>query len=498
MRFFSLSPTARFIIALLLIAGFLFYGIFRVYAYTDVYEFLYHADRDQFIHVFVQGGRLFYGILNKCLLVETPSVQALSWLRLFGVVGLILAAIVLYHVLKRYLFDSLTAGLCALFFMLTPSASITGVWVATYQVGWGLAIALLAGCFATEFFQTSGWKKRLGFLLLAIALGVFSLMTYQPTYTAFIIPQLLLFLRAPAWKKTIGFFAVYFFIYIVYYAVHLTILDVFNLNALSRTGVTDEPFRKLQWFFRWPLKMVLEGNFIFYRNGWLKLVAVVFSAVSLAGVFAVIRTQTNAVRVIVIIGLGVFLFGTYIPNLISSDNWVSYRTLSTLYIFTLVLFFSGVTWLQQNFRYTNALTVALGILMVGNAWYNITRGFTDLQTREYAAVRMEVMRLIPELKHKEKLLFIMPSFDFVVREGLVRRVVSDEFGSLSSSRDWVPMPMVKQILREAGEKELEQNIKVIGVPDMMQLDSVDYHDGVVLHVGELFKAQDTGTPKEEL
>lgn len=349
MRFFSLSPTARFIIVLLVIAGFLFYGIFRVYAYTDVYEFLYHADRDQFINVFVQGGRLFYGILNKHLLVETPSVQALSWLRLFGVGGLILAAIVLYHVLKRYLFDSLTAGLCALFFMLTPSASITGVWVATYQVGWGLAIALLAGCFATEFFETSEWKKKVGFLLLAIALGVFSLMTYQPTYTAFIIPQLLLFLRAPGWKKTVGFFAVYFFIYIVYYAVHLMMLDVFNLNALSRTGVTDEPLKKLQWFFRWPLKMVLEGNFIFYRNGWLKLVAVVFSAVSLAGVFAVIRTQANALRMIVVIGLGVFLLGTYIPNLISSDNWVSYRTLSTLYIFTLVLFFFGYHMASAEF-----------------------------------------------------------------------------------------------------------------------------------------------------
>lgn len=140
----------------------------------------------------------------------------------------------------------------------------------------------------------------------------------------------------------------------------------------------------------------------------------------------------------------------------------------------------------------------MGILMAGNAWYNITRGFIDLQTREYAAVRSEVMRLIPDLKDKGNLLFIMPSFDFVVSEGMVRRVVSDEFGSLSSSRDWVPMPMVKQILREAGEKELQENIKVIRVPDITQLDSVACRDGVVLNVAELFKGQDAGTPKEEL
>lgn len=464
----------------------LFYPIFESYAYTDVYEFLYHAHNDNFIHVFIQGGRPLYGLLNKFLLTSISTVDQLQWLRLFGVAGLGLTVFLFFHVLNRFLLSKSSALLCSLLFLLTPSASITGLWVGTYQLGWGLAMALWGG-YSMVIALTNAESKKMWLMILSgVALGLLSLLTYQPAYTAFIIPGLIYLLKKVDLKKTIYFLGVYFSLYAVYYVIHNLILKLTHLQPLARTGLTDDPIGKLFWFFRWPIKMVYEDNFIFYNAAWQKLTVAVFFLLTLIAVFYLILNNKNRITIsIAIIGIIAFLFSSYVPNLLSSDNWVSYRTLSTLFMFKWVLVFFALNELQMRYRFTLLIVSVFSFLFIANAWYNINEGFVSIQADEFKVIKNEVDRLIPQMEEKDQLVFIMPDFEFLVKQDRVSRVVSDEFGSLSTSRNWVPMPIVKQVLREKNETELEKSLKVIMIMSSERTKLSEYPGAPVLDVEEL-------------
>src|SRR5690606_22823037 len=115
---------------------------------------------------------------------------------------------------------------------------------------------------------------------------------------------------------------------------------------------------------------------------WLKLVPLTFMAAAGFGAFVILRKADKVLGVVLVLGLVAFLFSSYIPNLISSDSWVSYRTLSTLFLFKLVLVFVGVEYLRHRFKLTYVVAVVVGLWLMANAWYVNTKGFTELQTEE--------------------------------------------------------------------------------------------------------------------
>lgn len=472
----------------------LYYPIFETYSYTDVYEFLYHARNDNFIHVFIQGGRPLYGLLNKFLLTSISTIEALSWLRLFGVFGLALSVFILFRLLEGSFNNRSIALLGALFFLTSPSANITGVWVGAYQVGWGLVMALLGGYTVIRALSASSNYKQWLMIIIGCLLGLLALLTYQPSYTAFIIPGLLYFLKHINVRSSIVFLVIYYAMYGVYYLVHNLILDLTALQPLARTGLTDDPIGKFFWFFKWPVKLVYEDNFIFYSETWRRWIVLLFEVFSVVSLYYLCLKKPYSKILLLFAGLWIFLFSCYVPNLISSDNWVSYRTLSTLFIFKTVLVFYGLNELQKRFRYLNFATAVFSVLLIANSWYNINIGFVSLQTEELRLIRQEVNNLLPAMKEKKTLVFIMPDFEFIAREGRVSRVISDEFGSLSTSRNWVPMPIVKQVLREQNETELEKKLKVIMILNHEKDKASEFKDAPVLNVEELF-AREQGTKR---
>lgn len=480
MKFNSFWPY----IVIIIVSILLFSGIMKEYAYTDVYEFLYNARNDNFIDVFIQGGRPVYGLFNKVLLTSITKVQELAWLRLLGVVGVILSTSFFFHLLHASGIYKGLALQCSLFFMFSPSASTTGSWMASYQVGWGLLMALSAGYFVTK---SLGSERTKGMLLggLGVIFGILALLTYQPTYTAFIIPGFLCFLKNRDIRGTSRFLGIYFLLYIVYFVLHKGLLIITELPSLSRASFTDNPMGKLKWFAEWPLKMVLQDNLIFYPEWCQLLVVGITVALAVSFLFILVYQKPVRVMALMVFFLTAFLFAAYIPNLVSSDDWVSYRTLSTLFMLKWAFIFWGLSHFSHRFRFIWMATIVIGLWFFLNSWYNINSGFIEIQTEEYRKIQKEVVRLKPEMEQTGQLVFIMPSYDFMARQGVVSRVVSDEFGSLSTSRDWVPVPMVKQILREI-EGESETRLKVHLISDSEEASLKDYEGVPVINVEQLF------------
>ncbi|MCB0487342.1 MAG: glucosyltransferase domain-containing protein [Cyclobacteriaceae bacterium] len=447
----------------LILIGFvvlLFHPVLQTYAYTDVYEFLYNSHNDNFINVFIQGGRPIYGLLNKFFFTKVSAVSQLFWLRLFGVFGILSTALLLFYILNQLLLNRLQALLCSLFFLCSPSASVIGIWAGTYQVGWALSSSLLGGYLLVIALSQTPDKSKWGLVALSFILTIASLLAYQPAATAFVVPGFILLMKTMDLKRLSYFLATYFTSFVVYFGIHKLILVFTNLSALSRTNLALNPIVRLEWFFTEPMADVLSDNFIFYSYGWRIVARVVFLIFALLS-FYFLPKGMPLKKVIMFVGLViVFFISAYMPNLISSDTWVSYRTLSTLFILKWTLVLTAVNKWEQWWKPSVIIPYVVGLFLLANAVYNINSGFVSIQSEEYQKVSAEVNRLIPSLRNEKKMIFVMPEIDMLEKLGTVRRVVTDEFGSLSSSRDWVPIPMVKQILVEANERQLADELEI--------------------------------------
>lgn len=454
------------------------------FAYTDTYEFLHNARNSNFINVFVQGGRPLFGWWLKAILVRLHTVDQLIWARLFGIAGIFLAAAMVFLIFKRWLNSISIAILGAFFFLTSPGATLAGLWVATFQLGWSLALGLMGGLLVSDSLDASnaGGKKNIQ-LACGVTLGLCSMFLYQPGYTAFLAPAMIAFLRSWNLRRVITFVSIYFLLYLAYFVIFKATIAISGLPPLERSGFTTHPILKLGWFVVYPFMMSMEDNSLFYPTAVQWFIAAVTLAVI---VFGIVRGQGEAssrtkwARTIL---LALFFVVAYIPNLVSSDNEAAYRTLSSLFLMKWILIINGTLYLPPLL--TRWLAGVAVVVVAANAWYNSMDGFVYIQSREYSLIRAEVLRLSPQLRANGRLVFIRPDFEFLADQGIVRRAVTDEFGNLSTSRKWVPGPMVRQILREQGDWQLEKSLHII------QLDSVNAqmeHEVATIDIGELYLA----------
>jgi hypothetical protein len=77
---------------------------------------------------------------------------------------------------------------------------------------------------------------------------------------------------------------------------------------------------------------------------------------------------------------------------------------------------------------------------------NVNIYFTGIQAKEYAALHKSFSTLI--ISENEKIVLIRPEHNLLQTSGYYNYSYSDEFGQLSSSRNWVPIPLLKQIIKE--------------------------------------------------
>lgn len=482
-------PTMWALIGMAAMFVILYLPIFKPFGYSDDYWFLYLSHQEGFLMGFVSQGRALQGLLFKAVLTQLPSIDMLWCTRLLGTAGVFCAAFILYRLLRKYVTGSLlaVAGLC--FFLATPSANILGFWSATCEVGWSLALSLLGGQLVVGALESSSRARSWGLSSAGIALGIVSLFTYQPGFTAFIIPGLLHYLRHNHLKRTLLFLGGYLLTYALYFILHKSILYVGEFWVDPRTAITGHPFSKIRWFLEGPVKMMLYDNFLFYPAVIRRFVAVLTILLMGAGFWFMIRGRS--LRGILVTGgvLTVFLFFTYIPNLASADPWISYRTLSSLFMFKIaIVTFSLDRLCRGRYRISLFAGVAMALaLFVGNSWFNINRGIIDLQTREYSLIREKVKSLVPELRKTKKLVFVEARAEFVADEGVLPWGVTDEFGLLSTFKDWVPEPMVRQILKQEGRTALEHNLEVIKITPENRDEIVNYKELPMISSETLFR-----------
>ncbi len=427
----------------------LYHGVIKTYAFTDAYEFTLNASNSNFIEVFLQGGRPLYGLAMKWSFMYVQNVDSIYLLRTASLLLAIGFSCLFYIFLRKEGFKSIDSLMMAVIILLSPSMSIKIVWSVLWIMPLIMTLAFFAG---TKLLQYQR-KGLLSDLIASILLGLVVLLTYQPIFTFSLIPIFINWIRGYE-KGLIKVGLIHVATYIVYYIIFRTYLFVFEVPPLERSGISLDILGRLQWFYSDALLRSITWNLLFQPNGirWIYR-SIVITLV----LFFLLKNSRFKPKGFLKLSafLIIFSIGAFLPNILSSDIWVSYRTMDALIFLPIIFIWYGLTnlslkkWLRYSLYF---IFLALSFAM---AFYNINNGFIAIQVAEYNAIDKKIASLE---ENTDALLFIPPPLKLVKDGKILKRVITDEFGRLSSSSSWVPEPMTKLMLRSNGKN---RNLELI-------------------------------------
>lgn len=453
MKFNFNKPVSEFpvliftVFALILGLG-LNYSLFKNYAYSDAYEFVWSGTESPvFINAFIQGGRPLYGVLNQWIFGSLiDGINDLKWLRMTsGIMSVLLSVQVFVFLLKKMNWSIVWSSIFSFSLLMLPSFTVYFGWSVTYEI----PIALNASFLGGTLFLSSITAPRLSYLKIftGVFLSVVALSLYQPAGTAFLIPFVIYYVHATRLiiKSVIQLAVFYCITFALYYALFQFVLKYSEIPPLERAGMNlgGLPKNIINFYFT-ELTPILGGSFILT----MKTVMYILGLILFLSFFLWQKLQTENVRngiFKMVFFLGILPI-SYLPNLLSVDQWVSTRVIAPAAIIVLFYQFFAVKKMIEKFSGFRYFATGLVVLFVIVGSYNQNVALAGLQAEEYKLVRSEVERVIDI--HPEKIQLVVSSRQLSPVLGILPRTYSDEFGIFSTAIHWVPVSIFNQIVKE--------------------------------------------------
>ncbi len=457
----------------------LYAGIFSDYGFTDAYEFLWSADKNPiFKHVFIQTGRPLYGELNQLIYgTLCNTVSDLKWIRLAALIGCILLSTQIFHLLLQLNFKKIEAGLFSLLMLAIPSVGIYVSWSAIYEIPWALNISFYSGVLLLKN------KQSIPKYVLALSLNIVALSLYQSAATAFLIPLVFTLItnQTTLFKLALRFGVFFAVSFGVYFLIFKLSLYLYNIPALDRADIeyANLPYRFFNFYLN-ELKNTFYGSAILLRSYLL-----LFVGTSLFLGFFILLIKKNKFNknfLLLLLFLLIVLPITYTPNLISPDTWKSSRTIGVTAIIVLFYQFYLLRSLSQNKAIVKYISLALALVFIIGNSLNVNNYFTSIAVKEHNALKAAFIKVLHT--PNKKILLVRPTEEYLQNAGFYKRKYVDEFGQLSSERDWVPVPLFHQIMLE----QHQNNYTLLNVVSVTQEEFIgDTDSTVVINLEEVIK-----------
>ena len=238
----------------------------------------------------------------------------------------------------------------------------------------------------------------------------------------------------------------YFVIYIIYYFCFKYSLRGYHIEASTRTELHFDILKKISFFFSGPFPQGFSINLLFYAGS-------IFSQVFYVLVFLiwlVITFKRNSPNEftgkIFFVAFILFLLALiYLPSMIAAENFPSYRT---LFVFNLAVFLMVA---ESLFSLAKREKVRKVFLVIAIAWVLIT-GFYTFNFQYINPLKKEysVLRNFFRENYKPSVtqVYFIRADKFLFSPQFHTKVYRDELGAPSTYRDWVPEPMIKQMIFE--------------------------------------------------
>lgn len=473
------STSGRNLLILWGIILLLFYPLlYTHYFYTDdIIQLKYYGKVADF-HMFTIEGRFLTESLFRHIFHSIDTIRQITRARLLTLLGWMVCVPVWYMVLLKITrkegLSNLLPFFTVLYLIASPPFCLSVSWASCMELYIANTAGLLAGYTfyrGIKYVDVSpdGIGKRMevppSTIAWTLLWGIISLFTYQNGYGCFLLPFLLHLLSKKEWSRTImAGLGIYFFTYLLYYAMFRWQMQFMHFNSAARTGITQDPLGKIGFFFSRPLAAAFRFTWIVREESpigeW------VYESIMAAWIllnFFLLRSRSFSFRLRYLIGIFCFLGLIYLPSLLAKENYASNRTLLGLDMAIFVLVFTTLLDVIRVEKYRRLTAVLLGIFFIFQAGYNFRYQFLGPVKKEYDQVRNYIETAYhPGITH---ITFIRPPQKlFHDRYGV--NPCWDEFGVPSTYPDWVPEPFVRQVVWEkTGSKVAADSLIITNLPN---------------------------------
>jgi len=452
-----------FLIPLLFILIY-FQVFFTDYAYLDEIHQLWHNDDNSNFLMFHTQGRWLTGLLFENFFSSISRIEQLKYFRVFSLTGWVLTTFTWGYFSRKW-FQSLDIRqelwwLSVFYFVCGISVCIYIGWASCMEVFIAVAFGLLSSnvLFINLLKQENKIRLRGKMIVGSLFFGICSLFIYQPSFGIFLIP---FFLRYVVRRKAkpdpvfITGLIFYFAIYIIYYFCFKYSLKGYHIEASNRTALHFDIIKKISFFFSGPFPQGFSINLLFYAGS-------IFSQAFYVLIFLtwlVITFRRNSPKeltgkIFFVVMILFLLAIVYLPSMIAAENFPSYRT---LFVFNLAVFLMVAESLFSLAKREKARRVLLGITI---AWILVT-GFYTFNFQYINPLKKEyfVLRNFFRENYKRSVtqVYFIRADKFLFSQQFHTKVYRDELGAPSTYRDWVPEPIVKQLIFElTGERTIAE------------------------------------------
>ena len=427
-------------------------GIGR-YGFLDDYSVLdnFVENRNQELKApFFGQGRPVGFIVLKLFWAPIKNINDLLFLHTLGVILTGLFSVLLFNYLSQFFHKKLgfvILVVCSV--LLTPGLVFMSAWpLMTYGI-----VAAILTLLSLMFFERSDSSRFL--LLMSFVFLTAAFLTYQPPASMFLgifaIRVILIFLFSDSSIKShiirglkrktmlaVGLFASSGLF-------SLAVLKAFSndYGFKERTTLIGDISSKIEFI----TQAVIPSFFNFLRPPWANLPLAGFVVALLLLAFFVKTIITE--RRLIVVGLwSIGLLSTMTPNVLTSENWPSNRSLMQGQIFLALSTGIAMYYLFKGLfpkLISSSLFLFLLVFSVWHANHDLTTTMRSPQTLELAGARSAVANLDPN-----KDVYVIKS---IWQNSLSPWQSADEFGLPSSAVDWVPVPLTKTLFTEVFGKK---------------------------------------------
>jgi hypothetical protein len=446
-----------------------FQVLFTDYAYLDeIYQLWHNKDNSNFIGIHSQG-RWLSALLFQKLFASISTIHQLKLLRLFSLIGWITTALVWALAYKRWItwlkLPWQTWALGSLYVVCSLSVCVYIGWASCMEVFLSVLAALLSGHMLYRDLINRPNEIRLSNLILlgSLVLGIISLFTYQSGFGIFLVPFFLHYMQRKTAKPDrvviIGI-VFYLLVYIVYYFLFKYSLRAYDVPASDRTEIHFNFFKKLSFFFSGPFPQGFSMNFLFLARSILS--QIFYLVVFVVWIVITFRRnrQSGIFHILWFIGFSFFLLALiYLPSMIAAENFPSYRTLIAFNLAVFIMVMESFLNVFRNDRSRRIVSWSMALWLILTAIYAFNFQFINPLRKEY-----KVLKNFMETHYKSSVrqVYFIRADKFLFAQEFHTNVYRDEFGAPSTYRDWVPEPIVKQMIFEITKNRgVAEAVKVI-------------------------------------
>jgi hypothetical protein len=419
------------------------YSVFSDYAFLDANEYLYTSSRSvDFNKDFLSSGRPLLALLCKLMYSSAKTIANLKFIRLFTLLLCVIFSTQIFYFLIKNGLKKFESVCFALLVLAIPCFSIYIAWTTTIQAPIVLITCFYAGTLLLKDItspKTLYIKTFIAFLLILT-----SMFLYQATITIIIVPFVMhcMIHKEFSLKTAFKFVFVTALIYVIYYIIFKLFINGFNIDATNRTtpNLSGIP-KKLIKFYLIELRFLVTNSAYF-------IAPKISTVIGVICLLAFLLKEFKAHKSFIFIGFLVFTLAYgYSPNILSGQDYFSVRTIATSAVLVAFYQFWFLRDVCKNNKFLKSVVICIVIFLIAISMHNQNKYLAGLQHKEYVTLQKEFLNI--DIKNINKIQVIVPKHDFLQLNNYYNIGISDEFGRLSSARDWAVKHLFCQLQWEA-------------------------------------------------